>query len=94
MNFLRQRTVAGSVAILLLATFAVTFYGFHATSEDAEAIKIKYTYKGITLEADVSLADVWQVIKDFIAWVDSLFDGNDCNADGNGCSCDPCECES
>ena len=94
MNFLRQRTVASSVAMLLLATFAFAFCGIHATSEEAEAIKIKFTYKGFTLEAEVSLADVWQAIQDFIDWVDSLFDGNDCNADGNGCSCDPCECES
>ena len=93
MNFLRQRTVASSVAMFLLATFALTFCGIHATSEEAEAIKIKFTYKGFTLEAEVSLADVWQAIQDFIDWVESLFDGNDCNADGNGCSCDPCECD-
>ena len=86
MDFLRQRTVASGVAILLLATFVFTFYGIHATSEEAEAVRLEYTYKGFTLDIEISLEDIWEAIQAFIDWVDSLFDGNDCNADNNGCN--------
>lgn len=95
MIFLRQRAVSGSVAILLLAAVAVTFYGFHVASEEAEAweINLSFSYKGFTLNITIDSSEVLQAIRDFIAWVDDLLDGNDCNADGNGCSCDPCECD-
>ena len=52
MDFLRQRTVASSVVILLLATFA-----YALSMESTPRVKrqkpsrLEYTYKGFTLEA-------------------------------------------
>ena len=94
MNFFRQRTIASSVALLLLLACSVTFYAMHTTSQEADAFEITIEYRGITITIEVTWETIWDAIKAVYDYIDNLLDGNDCNADGNGCSCDPCECES